>query len=262
MIFRNLDWNKNGLNINGENLNHLRFADDLILFSECPIKLERMLQQLSNQSIIAGLSMNTSKTKIMTNASHSNNIKVNMEKIEYVDEYIYLGQLIATRDTVPKEIDRRIANTWKRFWSLNEIMKNKDMPIKDKRRVYNICILPCLTYGCQTWALTEKLTNKLSICQNGIERSVLGLRIKDKIRLNNIKNETKFKDANKVCKHLKWKWTGHMREKNENGLEYQRVPQGWKRNKGRPTKRWEDDIKEEPVQNGPESQKTGIDGSL
>ncbi|GBP16134.1 hypothetical protein EVAR_9854_1 [Eumeta japonica] len=49
MIFRNLDWNKNGLNINGENLNHLRFADDLILFSKCPIKLEQMLQQLSNQ---------------------------------------------------------------------------------------------------------------------------------------------------------------------------------------------------------------------
>ncbi|GBO99235.1 FERM domain-containing protein 5 [Eumeta japonica] len=49
MIFRNLDWNKNGLNINGENLNHLRFADDLILFSECPIKLEQMLQKFSNQ---------------------------------------------------------------------------------------------------------------------------------------------------------------------------------------------------------------------
>ncbi|GBP88546.1 Retrovirus-related Pol polyprotein from type-2 retrotransposable element R2DM; Endonuclease [Eumeta japonica] len=75
MIFRNLDWNKNGLNINDENLNHLRFADDLILFAECPIKLEQMLQQLSNQSIIARLSMNTSKTKIMTNASHSYNIK-------------------------------------------------------------------------------------------------------------------------------------------------------------------------------------------
>ncbi|GBP23912.1 Retrovirus-related Pol polyprotein from type-2 retrotransposable element R2DM; Endonuclease [Eumeta japonica] len=52
MIFRNLDWNENGLNINGENLNHLRFADDLILFSKCPIKLEQMLQQLSNFKVL------------------------------------------------------------------------------------------------------------------------------------------------------------------------------------------------------------------
>ena len=84
-----------------------------------------MLQQLSDQSIKAGLTMNTSKTKIMTNASQLNNIIVNNEKIEYVNEYVYLGQIIAPQDTMHKEIDRRIANTWKRFWSLSEIMTNQ-----------------------------------------------------------------------------------------------------------------------------------------
>ncbi|GBP23911.1 hypothetical protein EVAR_86288_1 [Eumeta japonica] len=80
-----------------------------------------------------------------------------------------------------------------------------------------------------------------------MERSVIGVRRKDKIRLNKIKNETKFKDANKVCKTLKWKWwAGHMlREKNE---KWSRIISEWyprdgKRNKGRPIKRWEDDIK-------------------
>ncbi|KAJ8735284.1 hypothetical protein PYW07_006904 [Mythimna separata] len=246
MIFKNLDWNKNGLNINGENLNHLRFADDLILFSECPKILEQMLQELSEESIKAGLTMNTTKTKIMTNSSQTYNIIVNMEKIEYVDEYIYLGQLIATTDTMHKEIDRRIANTWKRFWSLSEIMKNKDMPNKDKRKVYNMCILPCLTYGCQTWSLTEKLSNKITVCQNGIERSVLGVKRKDKIKLTKIKNETKFKDVSKVCKTLKWKWTGHMlREKNEKWTKIitEWYPRDGKRSKGRQIKRWEDDIK-------------------
>ncbi|GBP41381.1 Juvenile hormone epoxide hydrolase [Eumeta japonica] len=53
MIFRNLNWTKNGLNINGENLNHLRFADDLILFSEDARTLEIMLQQLSDESVKA-----------------------------------------------------------------------------------------------------------------------------------------------------------------------------------------------------------------
>lgn len=58
LIFRNLDWKEQGLNINGENLSHLRFADDLILFSECPKTLQQMLQQLSDQSAAAGLTMN------------------------------------------------------------------------------------------------------------------------------------------------------------------------------------------------------------
>lgn len=60
-----LQWDHEGLNINGEKLNHLRFADDLILFSECPTKL----QQMSDQSAKAGLTMNTAKTKNMTNTS-------------------------------------------------------------------------------------------------------------------------------------------------------------------------------------------------
>ncbi|GBP61518.1 hypothetical protein EVAR_43988_1 [Eumeta japonica] len=49
MVFTNLDWDRNGLNINGETLNHLRFADDLILFSACPERLEQRLQQLSDE---------------------------------------------------------------------------------------------------------------------------------------------------------------------------------------------------------------------
>lgn len=43
MVFRNLDWENKGLKIDGENLNHLRFADDIVLFSENPIELENML---------------------------------------------------------------------------------------------------------------------------------------------------------------------------------------------------------------------------
>ncbi|XP_045457584.1 uncharacterized protein LOC123667789 [Melitaea cinxia] len=246
IIFRNLQWDHEGLDIDGVKLNHLRFADDIILFSECPKQLEQMLQQLSDQSAIAGLTINTAKTKIMTNTSQSYNIRVNAQEIEYVEEYVYLGQLVAARDTMHKEIDRRISNTWKRYWSLSEIMKNEDMPLKEKRKVYNICILPCLTYGCQTWALTEKLMNKVNVCQNGIERSVIGVKRLDKITLEEIKYITKFKEAKKTCKTLKWRWTGHMiRDTNEKWTKMitEWYPRNGKRNKGRQMKRWEDDLK-------------------
>ncbi|GBP71251.1 Down syndrome cell adhesion molecule homolog [Eumeta japonica] len=82
-----------------------------------------------------------------------------------------------------KEIERRIANTWKRFWSLSEIMKNKEMSMSAKRKVYNACILPCLTYACQTWALTKQQQSKINICQNGIERRSGGARRKRDIAI-------------------------------------------------------------------------------
>ncbi|CAB3228197.1 unnamed protein product [Arctia plantaginis] len=249
MIFRNLEWEDIGLNINGQKLNHLRFADDLILFSEDSRRLERMLQQLAEESATAGLSMNISKTKIMTNAQQSDldAIMVNEKEIEYVNEYIYLGQLISPLDNMPKEIDRRITMTWKRFWSLSEIMKNEEMSIKIKRTVYNTCILPCLTYGCQTWALTDQLSNKIKVCQNSIERSVIGLRRRDRVKLETIKTETKFKNAHIVSRRLKWRWAGHMlRDTKEKWTKIitEWCPMGDKRNKGRPCKRWEDDFRQ------------------
>ena len=89
-------------------------------------------------------------------------------------------------------------------------MKDRDMPIKAKRKVYNMCILPCLTHGCQTWALTETLKNKINVCQNSIERSVIGVKRKDKARLTEIKHKTQFTQANLFYRTLKWRWTGHM----------------------------------------------------
>ncbi|GBP10809.1 Putative uncharacterized transposon-derived protein F52C9.6 [Eumeta japonica] len=68
MIFRRLSWERFELNLNGENLSHLRVADDLVLFSEYPRALEKMLQQLSDESANAGLSMNEKMTKIMSNS--------------------------------------------------------------------------------------------------------------------------------------------------------------------------------------------------
>lgn len=245
MIFRNLNWKNKGLNINGENLSHLRFADDLILFSENPKTLETMLQELATESEKAGLSMNLMKTKVMTNSSQTEPITVNNEEIGYVREYVYLGQLVSTEGCMEKEIERRIANTWKRYWSLSEIMKNKDMSMRNKRRVYNMCILPCLLYGCQTWALTEELARKIKICQNGIERSTIGAKRKDRVKLKCIKNKTKFKNAYITYRCLKWRWAGHMiREEREKWTrlitEWQ--PRGSKRNRGRQSRRWEDDI--------------------
>lgn len=69
-IFRHLEWSKYGLNVNGVQLTHLRFADDLILISQDPGNLQEMLKQLVYESEKVGLSINTTKTKAMTNSIH------------------------------------------------------------------------------------------------------------------------------------------------------------------------------------------------
>ena len=204
-----------------------------------------MLKQLAKESKKVGLDMNTEKTKVMTNYLKKQ-IKVNENVIEYVDEYIYLGQIISPADSMSREIERRVCNAWKKYWSLKEVMKSKEIPIADKCEVFNRCILPVLTYGCQTWGLTAKQMNKLETCQHNMERSLLHIRKTDKIRLTTIRKRTKVKDVFTTIKTLKWKWTGHMMRNCKNKWSKtitEWYPRDSKRGRGRQYRRWEDDLK-------------------
>lgn len=245
-VFRQLEWDDYGININGVLLNHLRFADDLILISENPETLQKMIEQLVRESEKVGLSLNTSKTKLMTNYKKVPIKPYNTAKLEYVNEYTYLGQIISHKDLTAKEISNRINIGWKRYWALKDVMKNSEIPVKAKKKIFNTCILPSMTYGCQTWGLTNKNIKSLEICQHRMERSMLNMKLKDKIRLTKIRKQTKIIDIKYRIQQLKWKWAGHLiRDKTEKWAKgvTEWCPRYKKRNRGRQQRRWEDDIK-------------------
>lgn len=190
-------------------LSHLRFADDIVVFAEDAQELETMINELARESKKVGLQLNSSKTKIITNGV-TKEVTVEGENIEYVTDYTYLGQLVSFENPSRKDVHRRIAVAWKKYWGYKEIMKNKEINIDVKKKVFDIAILPCLTYGCQTWALRLEDEEKLAICQRKIERSMLGLKVSDKIRNEIIRKRTKVIDSKKRIKQLKWKWAGHL----------------------------------------------------
>ncbi|CAH2103521.1 unnamed protein product [Euphydryas editha] len=84
-VMSGLNWNQMGLNIEGKYLSHLRFADDIVLMSECSKKLEYMISTLREASRKVGLEINLNKTKIITN-SKVNPIKLNNIQLELTDE--------------------------------------------------------------------------------------------------------------------------------------------------------------------------------
>lgn len=234
-----------GLNIKGYYLSHLRFADDLVLLSETSSQLQSLIDSLNTASKQVGLEMNLTKTMIMTNSSKYRNISIDNETLQYTDTYTYLGKLIGfDRKLNELEVERRTKNTWNKYWSLGEIFKS-NLSINIKTKAMNTCILPCLTYACQTWKFSNKIKNKITTCQRGIERSMLNIKKIQKIRHSNIRKITKAKDALTYAKKLKWKWAGHV-ARLEDDRWTSRItkwagPYG-KRLQGRPHARWEDEI--------------------
>ncbi len=81
---------------------------------------------------------------------------------------------------------------WSAFGKQNLAM-NSNLPLSLKRKVYNHCILPVLTYGSETWRLTKELEMKLRSEQRGMERRMLGITWRDKKRASWIRNRRRLK---------------------------------------------------------------------
>ena len=138
-----------GVNVDGENLTNLRFADDVALFNETTKQMEKHLNTLNSESLKVGLEIHKGKTKYMTNHADSEDILIDQQKIEKVTEFKYLGQTTHLKDTTKEEIYARIRAAWSCFGKNKEILQDKQLPISLKKQVMDQCILPTMTYGCQ-----------------------------------------------------------------------------------------------------------------
>ena len=243
-IFRKMK-QKYGVNIDGKKLFNLRFADDIVLLSESHGELNKVLSELAATSKEVGLTMNMKKTKIMTNGVKKP-IKIENEEIEYIDEYIYLGQLISFENKSEKEITRRISSAWKQFWSLKFVLLEKSISMKIKKHVMDTCILPTLLYGAQTWSLSKKEKSMLNICQRRMERKILGITLRNRVRNTEIRSKTQIKDAAETAIRLKWKWAGHVLRLKDDRWNHRATIWDQRRGKrkvGRQRIRWEDEFK-------------------
>lgn len=87
-------------------------GNDIVLFVPMAPELQKMLQEVSAASIVVGLQMNLSKIQLITNGRKCK-VKADGQEIQYIEEYLHLGQLASFENRQEKEIDHRIDNARK-----------------------------------------------------------------------------------------------------------------------------------------------------
>ncbi len=214
-VFRHLDWREQGLKIKDlnlntiKNLNNLRFADDIAIISKTAKELKEMVEDLKRESAKVGLSVNFSKTKIITNTNKFESFKIEHNEMEVVHEYRYLGQIMSFEKKMEKELKVRKANAWKAFWAQKTILKGK-MNLRSKIRILERTVYPVITCRAQVWACTKKQIMKMKTTQHSMLRNILGIRLKDKRSIQDIKNITKTKNIGEKIKKLKFSYADHL----------------------------------------------------
>ena len=104
-IINKINWEDKEINIDGEHLSHLIFADDIVLVAKSPEELESMLTDTHLASKPVGLNMNLSKTMVMLNANATTStVAVDGNTIEKVDRYVYFGKTVTQAGDLLPEI--------------------------------------------------------------------------------------------------------------------------------------------------------------
>lgn len=237
-----VNWENYGININGRRLNHLRYADDLVLISHSAKEVQKMLNDLCNASKTVGLLINRKKTVAMSNRIQEP-LFTESQRITYVESFIYLGVRIFFDQDLMLEINRRIGSAWRGFNRFYEFLTNRRVEMAFKARVYRMCVVPALLYGSEIWSPTKKINNRLVVCQRSMMRKMCGVTRMDrrsnewlnlKVPIHDIRilaMERKFKFAERIANCDDERWTKLVMEWS---------PYDNRRLQGRPKTRWRD----------------------
>lgn len=88
-----------------------------------------------------------------------NPITVEVQPLEEVDKFTYLGSVIAVDGGTEEDIQLRIGKARTAFNILNKIWKSKNIPLKTK--IFNSNVKAALLYRSETWKTTTNIINKL-----------------------------------------------------------------------------------------------------
>ena len=110
---------------------------------------------------------------------------------------------------------------WSCFGRYKDILCEQKLPMCLRKRMYDQCVIPTMTYGgggygAETWTTTKHLEQKLMTAQRAMERRMLNITIRDKSRNSEIRKQTKVKDVMLKIREAKWRWAGHLIRREDN----------------------------------------------
>ncbi|KAI4459519.1 myb/sant-like dna-binding domain [Holotrichia oblita] len=193
------------------------FADDVVLIAENEEQLQHNVQVWNDILQRKRMKINIEKTKVMTIGGHRANIKIGNTKIQQVGTYKYLGILIDETGKQEAEISNRIEKTIKLYYTMNKrFISRREISNKTKMQVYKTIYRPTLTYGCESWVLTDSQKSRIQATEMKYLRRVKGITRKDRIRNTQIREEMNIQHINEYIQTRQMSWWGHIQRMPDN----------------------------------------------
>ena len=226
----------------------LLFADDLALMADSEEELQRKWLCWQNGMESKGLKVNITKTEVMVSSRKETKIDIkdkNNISLKQVSDFKYLGVTLNEEGGSEAAVRARVTAAWAKWRDLSSVINDKRMPRRLKTKLYSTIIRPVLLYGAEVWTMGRKEERLLEATEMRMLRRIKGVTLKDKERSENIRKELGVNDINEKVKEIRMRWYGHVLRMDDGNpvKEVMHTEVEGKRPRGRPRKRWKDNIK-------------------
>ena len=126
-----------GIKIARRNINKLRYADDTTLMAESKEELKSCVVKVKEESEKVGLKLNIQKTKIMASGPVTS-WQIDVEMMETVTDFIFLGSRITVDGACSYEIKRRLLLGRKAMPNLNNVIESRDIILSTKVHIVKV----------------------------------------------------------------------------------------------------------------------------
>ena len=135
------------------------YADDTILFSDCPKDLQLQLDIFCDYCRQFKLKVNISKTKCMTfsKGRNSNNqiFKFDGENIENVNQFNYLGIVFTKTCTFTEAKNNNVRKATVAMYDVLKKGRMYNLSVSCTYDLFDKIVVPILLYGCEVWGFTN-----------------------------------------------------------------------------------------------------------
>ena len=141
-------------NDNEWELNQLLFADVTVVVADSERKLCQLVTEFGRVCERRKLQVNVGKSKVMRCTRNEDgarlNVMLNGEALEEVDQFKYLGSVIAANGGVEADVRHRVNEGCKVLGALKGVMKNRGLGMNVKKVLYEKVVVPTVMYGSES----------------------------------------------------------------------------------------------------------------
>lgn len=165
-----------GVQINGEYINTIRYADDTVILSDKLEDLQHLLNCVNAEGQEMGLNININKTKFMVFSRQPHldaSLQINTKNIDRVTQFKYLGCYITEQLNPDREIRCRIETARTTFQKMKPLFCNDNLNLKLRQRMVKSYIWSVLLYGAEVWTIKAATVNRLEAFEMWLHRRML-----------------------------------------------------------------------------------------